>query len=216
VSKEDFLNLYQEYYRLRGINFNHILNDIKRLGIEYKPKLRCNGIQGCLVGIHLKSNSTLPLDMMDDYQSKYEDLKLENDNLKNENKKLKEKLALYEKEKMYDCDHNELNDNEKKLSAIHKILMSKSGFDSESESESESESIFTKSKNINKKKTVIIDSDSSDYEEEKKTIKKTIKKKNKKCELESEDSENESDTENYLKIGKNVMNTFKQLNSKKK
>jgi P4 family phage/plasmid primase-like protien len=54
IGKDDFVMMYNEKFKLK-LRFRQLLSDIKRLGIVYHRQKRCNGKQGCLVGIKYKS-----------------------------------------------------------------------------------------------------------------------------------------------------------------
>jgi hypothetical protein len=50
IGKDDFTNLYNEQNRCK-LSFRHLVSDVKRLDIKYNKQKRCNGKQGCLMGI---------------------------------------------------------------------------------------------------------------------------------------------------------------------
>lgn len=60
IGKEDFSNAYNNYIGNKNgkkLNWNNILNDIKRLGLKYKRLWRGpNGCRGCIVGLISKNN----------------------------------------------------------------------------------------------------------------------------------------------------------------
>lgn len=210
VSKEDFLNLYQDYYKLRGINFNHIINDIKRLGITYNPKKRCKGIQGCLVGIQFKEKAdgkNSPLDsFIDDEDDKdedkgdLEDIRKENNELKNTIRKLemeleklkKKKLSITKSDSESDSDSDTSKSKSKSKTKIlkpPKKMKKKNPIDmfiSESESDSDS--------NLSSCSDSVLSYTPSDSESDIKTSKK-VKNKNPKDMFIPSDSESDSDSD---------------------
>jgi P4 family phage/plasmid primase-like protien len=54
ISKLDFSDAYNIYYKTK-LSFSQLLSDIKRHNIDYHRKKRCDGKQGCLVGIKFKN-----------------------------------------------------------------------------------------------------------------------------------------------------------------
>lgn len=51
IHKDDFLQEYQQYYNLKKITFSNILNDIKRIGLDYNRQARVDGKKGAITGI---------------------------------------------------------------------------------------------------------------------------------------------------------------------
>ena len=56
ISKHDFLSDYESYYKLKNISWLGILNDMKRLGLNYHRQKRVNGVQGCITNLKIKEN----------------------------------------------------------------------------------------------------------------------------------------------------------------
>lgn len=54
IHKDTFLEHYRMITNLRMITWQNILNDVKRIGLNYVRNLSSSGQQGCLVGIRLK------------------------------------------------------------------------------------------------------------------------------------------------------------------
>ena len=55
ISKDEFLEMYNEYYKSK-CTFKFILNDIKRIGLSYNRSLRCGSSRGGICGIKLNEN----------------------------------------------------------------------------------------------------------------------------------------------------------------
>ena len=51
IHKDTFLALYRMDTGLKMISWQNLLNDVKRIGLNYKKNLSCGGRQGCILGI---------------------------------------------------------------------------------------------------------------------------------------------------------------------
>lgn len=60
IQKDNFVSEYRKYFRLNGVNWSKILNDVKRVGLEYNKDKMCNGKKGCIRGLVLKQNDDEP------------------------------------------------------------------------------------------------------------------------------------------------------------
>lgn len=56
VHKDEFLKHYQKYYNLNKITWNTLINDVKRLGLEYDRTKRIDGNRGVILGLVKKQN----------------------------------------------------------------------------------------------------------------------------------------------------------------
>jgi len=56
IHKDDFLESYRIFSNLKFIAWSHLLNDVKRLGLNYQKNLSTKGKQGCIVGIKIKNS----------------------------------------------------------------------------------------------------------------------------------------------------------------
>lgn len=59
ISKNDFLSNYESHYKLKNISWFNLLNDIKRLGLNYDRQKRVNGVQGCITKLKLDNISVV-------------------------------------------------------------------------------------------------------------------------------------------------------------
>jgi len=55
VHKDIFLEHYRMVTNLKLVSWQNILNDVKRLGLNYQKNLSSGGLQGCLIGIKEKT-----------------------------------------------------------------------------------------------------------------------------------------------------------------
>jgi phage/plasmid-associated DNA primase len=71
VYKDDFLELYRGYCHNNNYQWSTVLNEVKRLGIKYNPKMRINSSgQGCIIGLKLKQEPLKDLFIVCDQQKK--------------------------------------------------------------------------------------------------------------------------------------------------
>jgi phage/plasmid-associated DNA primase len=56
IQKDDFVEHYQNYYNLKNITWNTLINEIKRLGLEYDRTKRIDGKKGVILGLTKKQN----------------------------------------------------------------------------------------------------------------------------------------------------------------
>lgn len=53
IVKREFIEMYQKHYNLNSVNWANLLNDVKRLGIEYNRTLRKGAAKGSIIGLKL-------------------------------------------------------------------------------------------------------------------------------------------------------------------
>lgn len=75
VHKDLFVEHYRSVTGLKMISWINILNDVKRLGLNYQKNLSSGGLQGVLVGIKLKPRTQTVDDEEDDDINAEEDVK---------------------------------------------------------------------------------------------------------------------------------------------
>ena len=69
IGKDEFLQGYQNMYKLNNITWQTVLNDVKRLGLTYDPALRKNNKRGVILGLKFNKDDTNEvnnLDFLDD------------------------------------------------------------------------------------------------------------------------------------------------------
>jgi phage/plasmid-associated DNA primase len=57
IHKDAFLKHYQNYYNLKNITWNTLINDVKRLGLEYDRTKRIDSKRGVILGLVKKQNT---------------------------------------------------------------------------------------------------------------------------------------------------------------
>lgn len=57
IHKSDFLESYQTHYKLRNLSWNNLVNDVKRVGLEYDRMAKLQGLRGCIVGVKYKQTT---------------------------------------------------------------------------------------------------------------------------------------------------------------
>jgi phage/plasmid-associated DNA primase len=60
IHKDDFLKHYQNYYNLNKLTWNTLINDVKRLGLEYDRMKQVNNKRGVILGLVRKDNINQP------------------------------------------------------------------------------------------------------------------------------------------------------------
>lgn len=62
VHKDAFLEHYRVITNLKMMSWQNLLNDVKRIGLNYQKNLSTGGLQGCIVGIKAKKVEELDND----------------------------------------------------------------------------------------------------------------------------------------------------------
>ena len=57
MSKDEIVNLFNSKNKTY-LTWQHLRNDIKRLGLTYDKAVRCNGIRGCIVGVKVNDDDS--------------------------------------------------------------------------------------------------------------------------------------------------------------
>jgi phage/plasmid-associated DNA primase len=93
IAKTSFLNAYRTFAEMPHVSFMNILNDIKRLGIEYARTLRLNNEKGCILGLKWRfEDDDEDYDIQSENDFEKEQLKKENRELKQQNEEIMKQL----------------------------------------------------------------------------------------------------------------------------